>query len=523
MMPELPATRTPTLATGTADQRGTLTSLLAAGTATALRVPDGPDLSYDDLRRMVARIAETLAAVGIRREDRVATVLPTALDAVVAFLGVATAATAAPLNPAYPESELRFYLPDVEAKALIVPPGGGAAARQALPAGALVLELAVGPDGGLEITSDAPRTPGRTPSEPQPDDVALVLHSSGTTGRPKQIPIRHRNLVASAGNIASTYQLQAEDVSLAVMPLFHVHGLVASVLATLRTGGAVVLPAQGFNALRFLSLVSGYGVTWYTMVPTMHQMMLTRCRDGERPAGIERLRFVRSCSAALPLPTYHRLEAVLDVPVLEAFGMTEASHQAASNPLPPALRVPGTVGLGTGVEIGIMDDRGRLLPRDTPGELVLRGPSVVDTYYNNPAATAAAFTDGWFRTGDNAVVEANGYLRLVGRIKEMINRGGEKIWPSEVDQVLGEHPAVKEAVAFGVPHPTWGEQVAAAVVTQPGLTVTEAELQQHCRERLAGFKTPTKVYLVESIPRTATGKIQRRRLAELLSPPGAAR
>jgi len=520
-MPESHAARGP-LVPAASSQGDTLSSLLAAGpgAATVIRVPDGRELSYDDLCRLVAQTADALAAFGIRREDRVATVLPTALDAVVAFLGVATAATAAPLNPAYPESEFRFYLADVEAKALIVPPGGGAAARQALPTGVLLLELAIGADGTVSLTGDAPRSPGRTADAPRPDDVALVLHSSGTTGRPKQIPIRHRHITASAATIAATYGLTPDDVTLAVMPLFHVHGLVASVLATLRSGGAVVLPAQGFNALRFLSQVTTYGVSWYTMVPTMHQMMLTRCRGGERPAGIERLRFVRSCSAAMPRGTYDQLESTLQVPVLEAFGMTEASHQAASNPLPPRHRVAGTVGLATGVEIGIMDDAGRLLPPDAPGELVLRGPSVVDGYYNNPAATAAAFADGWFRTGDNAVVDVNGYLRLVGRIKEMINRGGEKIWPSEIDQVLGQHPAVKEAVAFGVPHPTWGEEVAAAVVTQPDAVVSEAELQRYCRERLAGFKTPTRIHIVETIPRTATGKIQRRAIAQMLSGSG---
>jgi acyl-CoA synthetase (AMP-forming)/AMP-acid ligase II len=299
------------------------------------------------------------------------------------------------------------------------------------------------------------------------------------------------------------------------MPLFHVHGLVASTLATLATGGTLVVPAK-FNPLSFWRVARDHGVTWYSAVPTIHQLLLARADAASgRPAGAERLRFIRSCSAALPAQVMHDLEAAFGAPVLEAYGMTEAAHQMASNPLPPAARKAGSVGPGTDVRISIMDDRGQHVPQGQLGEVVIQGPNVITGYENNPDANATSFVDGWFRTGDQGFLDADGYLTLVARIKELINRGGEKISPREIDEVLLAHPAVSEAVSFGVPHATWGEEVAAAVVlSQP---VTEADLLQYCKERLADFKRPKQIHITEAIPRTATGKIQRRVVAQAFS------
>jgi acyl-CoA synthetase (AMP-forming)/AMP-acid ligase II len=295
------------------------------------------------------------------------------------------------------------------------------------------------------------------------------------------------------------------------MPLFHVHGLVASVLATLYSRGRVIVPNK-FNALSFWRTVRDNHVTWYSAVPTIHQVLLARA-GGERPQGTESLRFIRSCSAALSPEHMTQMETVFGVPVLEAYGMTEASHQMASNPLPPHSRKPGSVGIATGIDVGIMDLEGNLQPAGAPGEVVIRGASVVKGYENNPEANATSFTNGWFRTGDQGVIDEEGYLRLIGRLKEMINRGGEKISPRELDEVLALHPAVAEAVCFGVPHASWGEEVAAAVTLKPEVSATEAELLAFCKERLADFKRPKKIHIVEVIPRTATGKIQRRTVA----------
>jgi acyl-CoA synthetase (AMP-forming)/AMP-acid ligase II len=299
------------------------------------------------------------------------------------------------------------------------------------------------------------------------------------------------------------------------MPLFHVHGLVASALATFGSGGTVVAPER-FNPLGFWPLMQAHRPTWFTASPTPHQLVLARLQE-DRPAGTERLRFVRSCSAALSPPQMALMEQRFGVPVLEAYGMTEASHQMSSNPLPPAPRFAGSVGPGTGVEIAIFDDAGTALPAGTAGEVVIRGRNVMHGYENNPQANADAFVGGWFRTGDQGTLDGAGYLRLISRIKELINRGGEKIAPREIDEVLESHPAVKEAVAFGVPHPTWGEEVAAAVVLNA--PATEKELLAYSRERLADFKVPKRLHFVESIPRTPTGKVQRRFVAEQLARP----
>jgi len=472
----------------------------APGDRVALVEPAGDDggVTYDVLRQRVMETAGALAASGIGAGDRVAIALPNGLPLVLVILAASAAGTAAPLNPAYRYEEVCFYLQDTGAKLLVLPEAGAEDARRA----AADCEVPVMTAEALAAAGHPRRVPVQ---EPAPEDVALVLHTSGSTGRPKRVPLRHANLAVSVGNVVETYQLAPGDVSLCVMPLFHVHGLVASVLAAFASGGTVVVP-PAFHPFSFWRLVRAHGVTWYSAVPTIHQLLLARL-GAERPDGAEQLRFVRSCSAALPPEVMAQLESRLGVPVLEAYGMTEAAHQMASNPLPPGQRKPGTVGLGTGVRIGILGPGGIELPAGQPGEVVIAGANVIDGYEDNPAANADSFIAGWFRTGDQGVVDADGYLRLTGRIKELINRGGEKIAPREIDDVLLAHPAVAEAVAFGVPHPVWGEVVAAAVVLHE--PVAEAELLAWCRDRLAGFKCPDHLHVVEAIPRTATGKIQR--------------
>ncbi len=496
-------------------QSQTLASLLTSGHSIhpAIIVPEGgPKVSYGSLGDQVQRLAASLQSLGIGRGDRVAMALPNGVEVIATFFAVtAAAATAAPLNPAYTTDEFRFYLEDIEAKALIVPPGSGAQARAAAPAGAMILEASVSTDGQVQLKVVRSANFPRKQTDPTPDDVALFLHTSGTTSRPKGVPLSHANLLTSADNVAATYALTAEDVSLCVMPLFHVHGLVASTFATLRSGGTIVVPAR-FSASAFWPAVQAHHATWYTAVPTIHQVLLARADEDCAPAsGTSGLRFIRSCSSSLAPVTMAELESRFGCPVLEAYGMTEASHQMASNPLPPGERRPGSVGKGTGMQVAIMDEAGSLLPPDTQGEVVIQGRNVTRGYHNNPEANAAAFTNGWFRTGDQGVVNTAGYLTLVGRLKELINRGGEKISPREIDELLLTHAAVAEAVCFGVPDAKYGEEVAAAVVLC-GKT-TEAELLAHCKERIAAFKAPKKIYLVTQIPRTATGKIQRRTMA----------
>ena len=501
----------------------TLLALLEVGPSekTAIVLPEQRlEVSYGSLRAQVRAFEAQLAAAGIARGDRVAIALPNGLPMLVSFLAASIAGTAAPLNPAYKEDEFRFYLEDTGARVLILPPDGADEARRAAGDRVAIFTAVLDPAGSVQLVAQplrsVPRAASGTPRtsmEPSADDVALVLHTSGSTGRPKRVPLSHANLTVSAANIAQWYALGPDDVSMCVMPLFHVHGLMASTLATMLTGGTVILPAR-FNPLSFWRIARDFGMTWFSAVPTLHQLLLARAADptGRRPAGSEKLRFVRSCSAALPARVMRALETAFGAPVLEAYGMTEAAHQLASNPLPPAARKPGSVGRGTNVEIGVMDSHGRHLPAGKRGEVVIRGPNVVRGYENNPEANAAAFADGWFRTGDQGYLDADGYLTLVGRIKELINRGGEKFSPREIDEALLTHPSVVEAVAFGVPHATWGEEVAAAVIVRE--PVSEAVLLAHCSERLADFKRPKQIHITDTLPRTATGKIQRGEIAK---------
>jgi len=482
---------------------------------TAVIIPESNlRISYGAFRDQVEALAEALVAAGISRGDRVGIALPNGLPMVVSFFAAAMAGTAAPLNPAYKEDEFRFFLADTDARVLILPPEGLDDARRAAGDAIPILPIDMDANGTVGFVGSTSRA---SYAPPAPDDVALVLHTSGSTGRPKRVPLAHANLAISAGNVARSYDLGPDDVAMCVMPLFHVHGLVASTLGTLSTGGTLVIPGK-FNPLSFWRVARDYGVTWYSAVPTIHQLLLARADPAAgTPAGAERLRFIRSCSAALPPQVMHDLEQAFGAPVLEAYGMTEAAHQMASNPLPPAARKPGSVGPGTQVGISIRDEKGNVLPTGERGEVCISGPNVVKGYENNPEANATAFFGEWFRTGDQGTLDEQGYLSLTGRLKEMINRGGEKISPREIDEVLLAHPAIAEAVAFGAPHATWGEEVAAAVKLKDGETAKEADILAFCRERLADFKRPKQIFITDAIPRTATGKIQRRVVAQAFS------
>ena len=468
-------------------------------------------VTYDSLRQQVLAMADALASAGICRGDRVAIALPNGLPAIVSFLAASIAGTAAPLNPAYPYEEFVFFLRDTAARVLLCPPVGAEFARTAATDLKIPI-LSVGmTDKGVVHVIDA--LSGKKATEPTADDIALVLHTSGSTGRPKRVPLRHFNLAVSSANIANTYALSEEDVSLCIMPLFHIHGLIGSVMSTLLSGGSVVVPTK-FNALSFWRTVQEHRVTWYSGVPTMHQVLLARTRHN--PVEAKTLRFIRSCSAPLSAELIHKMEGIFGVPFVEAYGMTEASHQMTSNPLPPRHRKAGSVGVGAGIRISVMDKEGNHLGTNQRGEIVIQGASVFRGYENNPEANAKALVNGWFRTGDEGLLDEDCYLHLTGRMKDIIIRGGENIAPHEVDEILLKHPAVAAAVTFGCAHPTLGEEVAAAVVLHEPHGATEAALLKHCRDWLAEYKCPKKLYLVASIPTTATGKIRRRAVAAAL-------
>ena len=481
-----------------------------AGAGPALACPDdGVTLTYDRLAESAASLASRLAAAGVGRGGRVAVVLPNGPEIIeLLFALAALGATMAPLNPAYTEAEYRFYLEDLEPQLLLVGAAAAPAARAAAD-GLAIVELNVDGAGGapgLELGGRPLRAAAFEPGGP--DDAVLLLHTSGTTSRPKQVPLLQRNLTAQARSIAAHYELTESDVSFCAMPLFHVHGLVASTLAQLAAGGTVVVPRR-FSPRRFHAQAPAHGVTWLSAGPTLHQMILEHA-SGPLPS----LRFLRSCSSALPAQLMQEAEDRYGVPMIEAYGMTEATHQMTSNPLPPARRLAGSVGVSAGADVRIVDAAGADVPAGAPGEVAIRGLGLTPGYLNNPEANAQAFFDGWFRTGDEGVLE-QGYLRLRGRLKEMIIRGGENISPYEIEAVLRSHPQVAEAVAFGVEDGKYGQVVQAAVVLQGD--ATPDQLRRHARESLAAFKVPDRVHVLDRIPKTATGKVQRSRLADQLA------
>ena len=507
-----------------ADVAPSMTTLPDIVAARAARAPGDPvilapgrdALAAGALHAQLKRTVATLRLRGMRRNDRVAVVLPNGPEMATAFLGVASAATCAPLNPAYRAEECAFYIDDLEARALVILRGFDSPARDVAAARNIpVMELVPAGAAGEFTLDDADvEVDHATLDLAAADDIALVLHTSGTTSRPKQVPLAHRNIVASTRHIGAALALGPADRCLNIMPLFHIHGLVAAVSSSIAAGGSVVC-TPGLALPAFFEWLAEFRPTWYTAVPTMHHAILSAAEQRDDMTHTS-LRFIRSSSSAMPRTVLTGLERTFGVPMIEAYGMTEAAHQMASNPLPPRERRPGSVGMAAGPEIAIMNDAGELLPSGSTGEVVIRGPNVTAGYANNPTANAAAFTNGWFRTGDQGVLDEDGYLTLNGRLKELINRGGEKIAPVEIDEVLLEHPAVAQALAFAMPHPTLGEEVAAAVVLRAGATVTERQLRELVATRLSYYKVPRRILILDAIPKGATGKPQRIGLAARL-------
>ena len=473
---------------------------------------DGTLLTYRTLQEKTSRIAATLHALGIGPNDKIAVIMPDGVPMAVTFLAVASAATFVPLNPQQPPSELGSLLEAMAAKAIILhdltPPSVVAFSEaQDLPVWRMGSELAL--EGFQQTHQQA-----TTPSAPKPNDVALILHTSGTTSRPKMVPLTNRNLSRSAGNIVATLDLSAGDRCLGIMPLFHIHGLIGGLLSTVSSGGSIVCMPP-FKPDGFLDSAHRFEVTWYTAVPTMHQAILAEAQKSEDP--LPSFRFIRSSSAALPTTVISEMESCWKTPIIESYGMTEASHQMTSNPLPPLPRKPGSVGIAAGPEVAIMSSAEDILERGTTGEVVIRGSNVTPGYANNPEANQSAFSKGWFRTGDQGYLDEDGYLFLTGRLKKMINRGGENISPREVDEALMEHEGVEQAVAFAIPHPTLGEDLAVAVVLRQGSTVTASSLRGFVNERLAAFKVPNRILFLEAIPKGPTGKLQRIGLSKTLA------
>ncbi|KAK3307901.1 uncharacterized protein B0T15DRAFT_88974 [Chaetomium strumarium] len=501
-------------------------SILGAGDSVAIIVPSQPQaltVTYKELVSEVGRFQQKLAAIGIGQGSPVSIATVNSYEFIVSFLAAAwQRGIAAPLNPAYKQDEFEFYIEDVKSAIVLVPRGayqsGSPVVKAAQKFNAAIAECywdATKREVALDVKElgQLQGKPAQPVLRPEPEDIALVLHTSGTTSRPKVVPLSHRNLTRTMKNIQQTYQLTAADRTMLVMPLFHVHGLLCGLLAPLYSGGSMVVPPR-FSASDFWRDFIAHKANWYTAVPTIHQILL----KSPAPSPLPRIRFIRSCSSPLSPTVFHALEKTYNAPVLEAYAMTEAAHQMTSNPLPSVgKRKPGTVGLGQGVEVVILDEAGKAVPQGQEGEICIRGENVTRGYLNNADANRSAFTrDGYFRTGDQGRKDEDGYVVITGRIKELINKGGEKISPIELDNVLTRHPAVSEAVSFAIPDDMYGQDIGVAVVLKGGMRLDERELKGWVAEKLAKFKVPKKVYFTDVMPKTATGKIQRRIVAETM-------
>ena len=489
----------------------------------ASRIPDAPailapgraPLTYRRLHQHVESTGRTLRRMGVGRGDRVAVILPNGPEMAVAILSLAASATCVPMNPAYGAEELDRYFAALALRALLTQAGIDSPARRAAVArGVRVIELSAASDaeaGLFALAGDDMRASSGGPV--QPADAALMIITSGTTARPKIVPMTHINICSSAYCSVASVALTENDRCINMMPLFHGHGVNNILLGSMAAGASVVC-TPGCDVDRFFGWLTEFRPTWYSAVPTMHQAIVVQARSRHERVADLRLRLVRSASASLPLHLLAELEDTFETSVIEGYGMTESSSSPiASNPLPPRRRKPGSVGVPVGLDVAIMDERGAFLPDGRTGEVVIRGASVTAGYDGDPAATAAAFAGDWFRTGDLGYFDDDGYLFLAGRIKEIVNRGGEKVSPQEVDEMLLRHPAVAQAVTFAVPHPTLGEDVASAVVLRPHAEATPKDIRQFAMAHIAAFKVPRQVIIVPEIPKSATGKVQRVRLA----------
>jgi amino acid adenylation domain-containing protein len=482
----------------------------------AILAPGHSALTFGSLLQRVTDGVAELRRLGVGRGDRVAVVLPNGPETAVAMLAVACGAVCVPLHPGYTADEWQTYLGDLRLSALLTRPDMDTTSRGvAHSLGIPVIDLSPNPAAGRGTFGFVgPAARQADGGFADSNDDAFILLTSGTTSRAKMVPLTHAAVCRSAFNAATSLALTPRDRLLNVLPLFHAHGLISALLTALSAGSGVVC-TSGFDAAAFFGWLSDFKATWYTAVPAIHRALLLQAERQQPDLTRCSLRLIRSASSSLPTDVVEKLESLFGVPMIDTYGMTEAASQIAANPL--QRRKPGSVGRSAGAEIAITDDTGRRLPAGERGEIVLRGPAITRGYDGDPTANAAAFRDGWFRTGDVGYLDQDGYLFIDGRIKDLINRGGQKIAPAEVEEALLRHPDVVDAAAFSVPHQRLGEDVAAAVVLRAEATAGQRELRDFARQRLARFKVPGLIRIVPKIPKGPSGKINRSGLAAALA------
>ena len=481
--------------------------------------PNELKTTYGELKNYINTTYSKLSSLNLTNSDKIGIVLNNGSAMAATFLAVASNFISCPLNPSFTKQEFKFYFEDLELKTVIIEENQSLHAREA----AKELNIKVinlksknlnsKTSLDIDIKDNEQKLPNKKIVE---SNIALILHTSGTTSRPKMVPLTHKNIITSAKNISDTLKLNKNDKCLNIMPMFHIHGLIAATLAPIYNGGCIITP-PGFDALQFFKWINEFKPTWYTAVPTMHQTILARSDRNKEIIKNNPLKFIRSSSASLPSIVMQKLEEAFNTSVIESYGMTEAAHQMTSNPLPPKKRKAGFVGIEAGPQVALLKNN-KIIKNEAniEGQIIIKGDNVTLGYLNNEKANAESFFKGWFLTGDEGIFDEEGYLKISGRIKEIINRGGEKISPKEIDETLMDHDKVQQAVAFSVPHEKLGEDIAAAVVLKDGTFCEEEELKNYCKSKLSKFKIPKKILILDSIPKGATGKLQRIGLAEKL-------
>jgi len=502
-----------------------LRSLLEARAARApektflISEADGRSWTYAGFDRAVNRAANMLAARGVGRGDVVSLLLPNGPEYVISYFACfKLGALAGPVNSLLKPEEIAYVVGNSEARTMLFDAEYGEtveAARRELPLLENLIEF--GDESLTREFGDEPHESWRERAVAR-DDEAIIIYTSGTTGRPKGCLLTHGNLLANARQIATWLSFTEADRLLTVMPLFHMNAVAVTTASALHAGGSTVI-APRFSASRFWQTVSEHGVTSFGSVATMLSMLLAKYPEGV-PAGLktDQLRFAMCGSAPVPAEVIRRFEETFDCLVIEGYGLSESTCRSTFNP-PDARRRPGSCGLPIGNEMKVFDEEDREVPDGERGEIVLRGENIFKGYYKNEEATRRAFRSGWFHTGDVGYRDPEGFFHIVDRKSDMIIRGGENIYPREIDEVLYQHPSVATAATVGVPDPLYGEEVAAFVTLREGARATEQELLEHCRAHLADFKCPKSVRFVKDMPKGPTGKVLKR---ELVKPGGSA-
>tara|TARA_B100000686_G_scaffold219200_1_gene226248 strand:- start:3960 stop:5483 length:1524 start_codon:yes stop_codon:yes gene_type:complete len=480
--------------------------------------PGETKTTYHELREYINLSYKQLSSLNLNSNDKIGIVLNNGSSMAATFIAIASNFISCPLNPSFTKEEFKFYLKDLDIKIVIIEKNKSALAREA--ADELNIRVINLNNKNLQkVTSldiDIKEKKPISNNKYSEKNIAMILHTSGTTSRPKMVPLTHKNLVSSAKNISHTLNLNKNDRCLNIMPMFHIHGLVAAILAPIFNGGSIITPS-GFDTLQFFKWVNEFKPTWYTAVPTMHQTILARSERNKEIIKNNPLKFIRSSSASLPSIVMQNLEKAFRTSVIESYGMTEAAHQMTSNPLPPKKRKAGFVGIKAGPEVALL--KNKKIIKNKPhieGQIIIKGDNVTEGYLNNEKANSESFYKGWFLTGDEGIFDEEGYLKISGRIKEIINRGGEKISPKEIDEALMDHENVQQAVTFSVPHEKLGEDLSAAVVLKDNSNCSEEDLKNYCKNKLAKFKIPRKIVILDAIPKGPTGKLQRIGLADKL-------